>query len=59
MRLSDFIKVNAHQILSEWEKFTKKIRRQASLPRWFLCHHAAAIIKLIVEEMEHSPPVTD
>jgi len=59
MRLSHFIKVNADQVLSEWDKFTKKISGHVSLPRWFLRHHAAAIIKLIVEEMEHSPPVTD
>src|SRR5216683_3896458 len=42
----------------EWEKFTKKIRRQAFLPRWFLRHHAAAIIQVIAGEMEHTPPVT-
>ncbi len=59
MRLSHFIKVNADQVLSEWDKFTKKISGHVSLPRWFLRHHAAAIIKLIVVEMEHSPPVTD
>jgi len=58
MRLSEFIKFNADQILSEWEEFAKSISRDASLPRWILRDHAAAIIKLIVEEMDNSPPLT-
>ena len=58
MCLSEFIKLNADRILSEWEEFAKNISGDASLPRWILRDHAAAIIKFIIEEMENSPPLT-
>jgi signal transduction histidine kinase len=52
MRLSEFIRANIDQIISEWEEFAKTLSAGTALPRWILRDHAPAILKYIAGDME-------
>jgi hypothetical protein len=52
MRLSEFIRANIDQIVSEWEEFAKTLSAGTALPRWILRDHAPAILKCIADDME-------